>query len=200
MKNKYLALLLGITLLVSLISTAVVAATEDEETLQEETEESAEETTETSSTEEVEESAERGSIVGRALVESYANTMRQQPADNTSIAEEFSLIAENDKLALYAVTNAESQRLGEINLLDKISGYVYRSNPELKTDPIASAAGQAIYRTQSQLILTYTKGYNKVDLNSAFASVNQGLTTVVQGDGFVRFVYRFANLDRKSVV
>lgn len=193
MKKKYLALLLAVTLLISLVSTVLVGATGENEaqTLQPAAGAAGGEAVADDNNKE----EELESIAGRALVAQYAKEVREQPADNTSIAPEFSLITENDNLALYAVVDQESPRLGEINLLDKKTGYVYRSNPELKTDPIGETAGQAIYRTQSQLVLTYTKGYNKTDLNTAFASVSQGLTTVSLGDNFVRFDYRFANLE-----
>lgn len=211
--KKYISCLLTLTLLVSLFTGVIITATGDstkdsksaqtdalqddaaKESVNTETAETTGEgETPADGTEGTE--AEGVGLVNEETVESYAEIARLRIPDNTSIGPEFQLISENDKLALYAITTNEQKRIGEICLLDKASGYVWRSNPtDMNEDAIGRAAGHAYYRTKSQLVISYTQGYSYYDLNSYYSCVLNDLVTATVNPGkSVKFLYKFADL------
>lgn len=204
--KKYIALLLTIALLVTTVFSVVVLATGEDEAPEAETEEAVviddEEATEEEEGESSELVVEReegdiesGSMINRDFVLNYQKETENKPADNTSIGSEFTLITENDQLELYAITTNEDFRMGEILIRDKATGYVWRSNPEPADDPIGKASGQAYNRNHSQIVIAYSKGFNAVDINSDTDSVKQNLIECTVGNNYVRFVYRFRNLE-----
>lgn len=200
--KKIISCLLALTLLASLF-TGVIMATGDEtkaeatETAKEETkEEAAEETATTAETAAPVAGGAVDGMVNEDTVSSYADTVRSRVADNSSIGPEFTLISENEFLALYAITDNSQKRIGEILILDKASGYVWRSNPtDSDSDVIGSSAGHAYYRTKSQLLFSYAQGYSYYDMNSYYSCVLNDLVTCdVKAGKSVKFVYKFADL------
>lgn len=171
MMKKYLSCLLALTLLVSLFTGVISTATGEEEGGE--------------------------AAVSEETVENYADAVRARTADNTTIEPMFELISENDALALYAITTNEQSRIGEICLLDKASGYVWRSNPiDADSDLIGQAVGHAYYRSKSQLVINYARGYNQFDMNSYYASVMNDLVTAkVDAGKSVSFTFRFADVE-----
>ncbi len=72
----------------------------------------------------------------------------------------FELIAETEKVALYADKN-----LGEIKLVDKVSGVEWFSNPQDKSASID--IGENLDRIYSQFSIEYAQAYNLLTTNSA---------------------------------
>ncbi len=201
--KKFISALLALTLLASLFTGVVMATGDEAEKKSETTETAKEETKEEAKTEEKTDSAapavtaEGGDgMVSEETVESYAETVRGTAADNSSIDPAFTLISENEFLALYAITDNSQMRIGEILILDKATGYVWRSNPvNASSDVIAQAAGHAYYRNKSQLLFTYAQGYNYYDMNSYYSCVANDLVTCTVNQGkSVKFLYKFADL------
>lgn len=61
-------------------------------------------------------------MVNEDTVNAYASAVRARAVDNTSIDPAFTLISENEFLALYAITDNSQKRIGEILILDKATG------------------------------------------------------------------------------
>ncbi len=72
----------------------------------------------------------------------------------------FELIAETDKVALYA-----DKKIGEIKLVDKISGTEWYSNPQDKSASID--IGENKERIYSQFSIEYAQAYNLLTTNSS---------------------------------
>lgn len=198
--KKLISGLLALTLLASLF-TGVVMATGENEGSEAKAEESSEaKATAETKTESIPAAPAvegDGSTVSSGTINAYADVVRAKQADNTTIGAEFTLISENEFLALYAITNNDQNRIGEIAVLDKATGYVWRSNPtDQDADVIGQAAGHAYYRTKSQFACTYAQGYSFYDLNSYYSCVTQNLVTATVNAGkSVKFVFKFADLD-----
>ncbi len=171
--KKYISYMLVFTLLVSLMTGLLVSADETQEA----------ETT-------------NASVLNPEIIEAFMGNVKAKTPDNKSIEDIFELIDENENLALYAVTEKATGRAGEIALLDKNSGYVWRSNPlGSNEDIIGKASGHAYYRTKSQLVISYAYGYNFFDTNSHYESVMSDKIEVFKEDNSVKFVYRFREVD-----
>ena len=175
--KKYTSVILILTLLVSLFTGVSVLATEEAEA------------TETVAVSE-------SNTVTEEMVEAYADVVKARTPDNESIESIFTLIDENDNLALYAVTNNDDLRMGEVAVLDKTSGYVWRSNPvDQNDDVIGKAYGHAYYRTKSQIAVSFTQGYNYFDANDYYESILSNKVSCKVEDGAVKFVFRFRETD-----
>ncbi len=173
--KKYISCILTLTLLVSLITGVMVSAEPEVEVAAE------------AGTEEIVSSA-----ITPQMIEAYKNTMKNKTPDNTGIDSIFTVISENENLALYAVTDKDSDRVGEIALLDKKSGYVWRSNPtEQNDDVIGKASGHAYYRTKSQMAISYAQGYNFFDTNTYYESVMSDKTEVFVEENSVKYLFKF---------
>lgn len=201
--KKYISCLLALTLLISLFTGVIITATGDStgdsESANTETAEKVEASADKESADGATEAITAGDGVGlvnEETVDNYAEIAKLRTPDNTTIEPEFQLISENDKLALYAITTNEQKRIGEICVLDKASGYVWRSNPtDMNEDAIGQAAGHAYYRTKSQLAFSYTIGYNYYDMNSYYSSVANDLVTAKVNPGkSVKFLFKFADV------
>lgn len=170
MMKKYISCLLALALLISLFTAVGITAAGEEG---------------------------ESESVSEETVETYADAVRGRTADNATIEPCFELISENDKLALYAVTDNSEKRIGEVCILDKATGYVWRSNPiDADSDLIGQAAGHAYYRSKSQLVITYAQGYNEFDMNSCYSSVMNDLVTVkVEKGKSVKYVFKFADVN-----
>ena len=126
------------------------------------------------------------------MVEAYADIVSAKTPDNTNIDPLFTLITENDNLKLYAITDNDNKRMGEIAIVDKATGYVWRSNPtDQQDDVIGKAAGHAYYRTKSQIALAYTFGYDYYDANTHYESILSDKVSCTVEEDSVKFVFRF---------
>lgn len=206
--KKIISCLLALTLLATLF-TGVIMATGDESAKAETSDTAKEETKEEAKTEEKTETktestgtaapadgAVEDGMVNEDTVNAYASAVRARAVDNTSIDPAFTLISENEFLALYAITDNSQKRIGEILILDKATGYVWRSNPtDADADVIGQSAGHAYYRSKSQLVFSYAQGYNYYDANSYYSCVvNDLVTCTVNAGKSVKFLYKFADL------
>lgn len=173
--KKIISLLLVLTLLAALFTGVIMATGEDGAAAAE---------------------SNDGTAVASVTVDTYADAVRAKTADNATIEPQFTLITENEKLALYAIVTNEDYRIGEVAVLDKTNGYVWRSNPiDKDSDVIGQSAGHAYYRTKSQLAFTYAQGYSYYDMNSYYSCVANDLVTAVVNEGkSVKFVYKFEDL------
>lgn len=86
--------------------------------------------------------------------EQTTETLRELPETS------FELISETDKVALYA-----DKKLGEIKLVDKLSGNEWFSNPQDKSSDID--IGEYKERINSQFSIEYAQAYNKLTTNSS---------------------------------
>ncbi len=131
--------------------------------------------------------------ITQAMKDDYSKAMGSKTPDNSTIGQEFVLIDSNEKLELYAVTNTESKRVGEIAVKDKTSGYVWRSNPvDADKDIVAQSSGDAYTKSMSQITLQYSEGFdvNKYK-NSYKDSVEKGLVKCEVSENSVKFIYSF---------
>ena len=186
--KKYLSIILIMTLLASLFAGFTAMAVEENgaETAE------ATETAEAAGTAETAEAAEEKIVVTPEMITAYKAEVTAKTPDNSSIEPEFTLIDENENLALYAITNNDNKRIGEIAIVDKATGYVWRSNPlGNDSDIISKSYGHAYYRSKSQIAVSFTQGYNYFEANSYYESVLSDKTTCVVEDDSVKFVFRF---------
>ncbi len=170
--KKYISSLLVVALLLSLFSAmAVIAVEESEENVV--------------------------NPANIAVYERYKEKVKGRAVDNSSLYEGLQRIGENDDIEFYAVTDSEDEKFGEIALVEKSTGYVWRSNPiDASDDEIAKANGHTYYSSKSQIILSYSKAYNYFEVYSYNASNMNGLLTCeVLQEGRVKFVYRFPELE-----
>ncbi len=172
--KKYISYVLVLTLLVSLMTGALISAEPEGEAAE----------------------ATNVSALNPQIIEEFMGKVKAKTPDNSSIDSIFSLITENENLALYAVADKASGRAGELALLDKKEGYVWRSNPlGSEEDILGQASGHAYYRTKSQLVISYAQGYNFFDTNSHYESVMSDKIDIFVEDNSVKFVYKFRDVD-----
>lgn len=175
--KKYISILLVVTLLLALFSAMKVIAVEGDETS----------------------NAEGDNILNStniAIYEQYKEKVKEKVADNNSLYAGLQCIGENDEMEFYAVTDSKDEKFGEIALLEKSTGYVWRSNPlDAADDEIAKANGHSYYSSKSQIILSYSRAYNSFEIYSYNASNMNGLLTCeVLTGGRVKYIYRFPEL------
>ncbi len=175
--KKYISTVLILTLLVSLLTGFSAVATE--------------------TTAETTEAAATGTVtLTEAMKNSFKAEMAAKTPDNESIEPQFTLITENENLALYAITDNAEKRMGEVAVLDKETGYVWRSNPiGNDADIIGQASGHAFYRTKSQIAVSFTQGYNYFDANMYYESVLSDKVSCKVEDDAVKFVFKFREVD-----
>lgn len=130
------------------------------------------------------------------MKDTFINTAKTMVADNESIEPQFTLITENDNMALYAITDNSEKRMGEVAVLDKASGYVWRSNPlGDEEDIIGKSSGHAFYRTKSQIAVSFTQGYNYFDANMYYESILSDKVRCEVEEDSVKFVFGFRDVE-----
>ncbi|MBQ3054343.1 MAG: hypothetical protein IJC89_05550 [Clostridia bacterium] len=160
---------------------------------------------------------EQATTGGNTSLEKVAGVQLSDPV--------FELVAETDKVALYA-----DKAIGEIKFVDKINGTQWLSNPADKNSSID--IGENKERLYSQFSIEYTQGYNHLTTNSSMDSLkytkkkntpslasrmfnklaglneNAGYEEIVLGDCFkteavengIKFIYTMPRLNFKIVL
>ncbi len=178
--KKHISLILIFTLLVSLLAGFTVGAAEGE-----------------TSADKV-----KSAEITQKMKDEYVDVMKNKTPDNEAIDPEFTLIDENENLALYAITDNANKRIGEILIEDKTSGYVWRSNPaDADADIIAKGSGDAYTKSKSQIVIQYGEGFASNKYKNSYKDSVEGnlVECIVEEDG-VKFVYKFAFEDATNPV